>query len=478
MNLEELRQLEAKDRIKELKNQKKTTPEVSEMLDDWDYKRHDVMKPEKRPKRKVLVEEAELNPDGSIKIPARYKQEEVNRIALPLEQDIVNIHTAFTVGEEPTLELETYEDENKEDEQKFFKILKRVFKRNKIKYLNKKAVRSWLSECEFAEYWYTVDNENWWRKILHRVLGVMPRKQLKVAVWSPFRGDTLYPYFDDFGNMIAFSREYKTKDEKGNRIKKLMSIDDKNITVFVDDEEKESYPHGFDKIPVIYMHRKKPFCDKIKTVRIRLENLLSNFADCLDYNFAPKKVVKGEFEGVQNLGSDQEIIQLTDNAEVSYLTWQQSPEMAKVEFENLTERAYSLTNTPRISFENLKGSGNAFSGVAFKFAFMGIHLEVSNHAEVVEEYLQRRVNFLISAIGTMYPKMQKTAEMIVIDTEIVPYMIDNLAEKISNAVNATSGGVASLESGILLAGITDKVQEEKEKIKEEQNRSIFEPTEE
>ncbi len=94
-----------------------------------------------------------------------------------------------------------------------------------------------------------------------------------------------------------------------------------------------------------------------------------------------------------------EIINLQgDGANVSYLTWQQSPEMARL--------------------EQLKGTGNALSGRAFKFMFMGIHLEVSNHAEIVEAFLQRRVNFLVSAIGSITPKLKKTADLIMIETEI------------------------------------------------------------
>ena len=60
--------------------------------------------------------------------------------------------------------------------------------------------------------------------------------------------------------------------------------------------------------------------------------------------------------------------------------WQQSPDMAKLEVDNLTSRCYALTNTPQITFEALQGLGNTLSGKAFKFMFMGTHMAVSNHA--------------------------------------------------------------------------------------------------
>ncbi|WP_223267248.1 phage portal protein [Polaribacter sp. IC073] len=474
MTIEEINQItDISERVKELKKRSTNEPDTQDNLKDWDFEKHDVFNTEIRKKRKVLVTEAVLNVDGSVKFPARYKDEDVNRIALPLEQDIVNIHTAFTVGKEPTLKCDT-EDEQ---EQTFLEIVKNIYKRNKLKYSNKKIVRSWLSECEVAEYWYTVEDSGWWLRVLKFLnLSAQPKRKLKSTIWSPFRNDKLFPYFDGFGDLIAFSREYKVKDAKGNDVVKLMTIDDKNVTIYIENKIEKTFAHGFGKMPVMYMYREKPYAYKIKTIRNRLEVLLSNFADCLDYNFYPKLVSVGDLEGIQNRGTTSEIIELADGGQVSYLTWDQSPDMAKLEFDNLTEKAYHLTNTPLISFEKLQGMSNAPSGKSFEFMFMGTHMAVSNHAEVVEEFLQRRVNFLVSAIGTLYPKMKTVSESIMIDTEIVPYSIDNQTEKIQDAVTAVSGGVASLKTGIVLAGLTDKFEEELKEIEEAQNKSLFEPT--
>ena len=41
-------------------------------------------------------------------------------------------------------------------------------------------------------------------------------------------------------------------------------------------------------------HRPEAYCEKIKTLRIRLEKLLSNYADCIDYHFFPPQ--RGEPE--------------------------------------------------------------------------------------------------------------------------------------------------------------------------------------
>ncbi|GJH39884.1 hypothetical protein RCZ04_04340 [Capnocytophaga sp. HP1101] len=460
MTLQELLALPVSERIAQLKKYPAKRPEKNLLLKDWDYTQHDILNPELRPKRKVLTQEATYNKDGSIRTPAKFHDEEVNRLALPLEQDIVNIHTAFTVGMPPKITANT---DNKEQEE-LVKLLTDIHQRNKLQYDNKRIVRSWFAECEVAEYWYVKPTKN---------NDSNPTYRLKSMIWSPFRGDTLYPYYDDYGDLIAFSREYDKTDSKGITSTRLMVIDNQNVTIYINGEQKEQYKHGFSKIPVIYMKRERPLCDKIRTLRNRLELLLSNFADCLDYNFYPKLVASGEVVGTRNKGTGSEIIQLENDAQVSYLTWQQSPDMAKLEFDNLTSRCYALTNTPQITFEALQGIGNALSGKAFKFMFMGTHMAVSNHAETVEEFLQRRINFLLSAIVSLMPKYADVAKKTQVNIEIVPYMIDSLTEKIADAVSAVQGGVASLKEGVILAGITDRVDEEISQIEKEKGKDIF-----
>ena len=105
--------------------------------------------------------------------------------------------------------------------------------------------------------------------------------------------------------------------------------------------------------------------------------------------------------------------------------------------------------------------------------FMGTHMAVSNHAETVEEFLQRRINFLLSAIVSLIPKYASIAKQTQVSIEIVPYMIDSLTEKIADAVSAVQGGVASLKEGVILAGITDRVDEELAQIEKEKGKEVF-----
>ena len=229
-----------------------------------------------------------------------------------------------------------------------------------------------------------------------------------------------------------------------------------------------SFKHGFKKLPVLYCYRPEAYCEKIKTLRVRLEKLMSNYADCIDYHFFPILMLFGD---VQNFSGEfkNRVVELTgEGANAQYLTWNQASDTVKLELDSLIEKIYSMTNTPRISFETLKGSGNALSGVAFDYVFLSTHLNVENLAEVIGEFMQRRVNFLVSALGSINSSLEKASETIDIDVEIEPYRLDNIDDRVSTAVKAVSGNVWSQKHGVLFAGNADRLEEELQQIKEEQ----------
>ena len=106
MTLEEIYKLEPKARLTELKRRKTELPNAIELMKDWDEKQHAVMDEKLRPKRRVMVEDEIRNERNEVTKPAKYELRDVNRISIPIEQDIINIHTAFTVGVEPKMEIE------------------------------------------------------------------------------------------------------------------------------------------------------------------------------------------------------------------------------------------------------------------------------------------------------------------------------------------------------------------------------------
>ena len=457
------------------KGRKTELPDAVKLYNDWNPNRHEIITDEEKyPKIKVTLKPEKKYTDPTTgkehTEPEQKKLVDPNRIALSIEQDIVNIQTAFTVGTEPLLDCKP-----EQSEEGLLTALKQVFKKNKIKYQNKKAVRSWLAEQEVAEYWYVVKDDGFWSKLKRKVAGIfgksMPEYRLKSVLWSPFRGDKLYPFFDDNGDLVAISREYKKKDLDDREFLCFMTITQDSVFQWEMSngwKEVSAFRHGFNKMPVIYMYRPEAYCEKIKTLRIRLEKLLSNYADCIDYHFFPILMLFGD---VQQLSGEfkNRVVELTGmSADARYLTWQQVPDTIKFEAETLLSQIYGLTNTPRISFDSLKGTGNAVSGVAFDYVFMSTHLNVENLNESVGEFMQRRVNFLVSALGSLNSNLAEASETIDIDVLMQPYRLENLSDKIDTALKAKNGELWSQQTAIAFVGNVDSVLDEVEQIQEEQ----------
>lgn len=444
-------------------------PDTKSLMDDWDPKRHEIIiDTEKYPKIEITVRPESTEYDSAsgkvITIPAKTERVEPNRISVPVEQDIVNIHTSFTVGEEPKLNC-TPDGEEKA----LLDAVIQVHKKNKLKFQNKKVVRSLFSEKEAAEYWYVAKDDGFWKKLWKQIKGKsganLPAYKLKSTIWSPFRGDKLYPYYDESGDMIAFSREYK-KTIKGKDVSCFMTLTDRMVYIWEkkDEWEERSFAHGFSKIPVLYVRRDESLCENVKPMRVRLEKLLSFYADCIDNHFFPMLKLFGDVENFSGKTRNRVVKLMGEGADAQYLTWQQASEPVRLELDTLTNNIYGMTNTPRITFENLKGTGNALSGASFRYVFMAAHMAVQNHAEELGPFFQRRVNFLVSALGDLNPRFKEPSETIDIEVEIQPYMIDSISDKVRTAVNAVSGGVWSRREGILFAGNIDRIDEELKEI--------------
>lgn len=488
--LEEILALEdISQKIAYLKKGRRTNvPDTVANLANWEPSKHNINNKELYKQIEVLVkmEEAKFDPETgqTTKIPAKYEKKDPNRIALPIEQDIVNIHTAFTVGTEPTLDCIS-EDEK---ERTVFEVVKQVFKKNKLKYQNRKIVRSWLSEQEVAEYWYTISDDGFWARLKQKIASlfgkVIPKYRLKSQLWSPFRGDILYPFYDDSGDMVAFSREYKKKDLDGNEHNVFMTITDTMVYQWEENKiweenAERSFKHRLPKLPVMYGFRSETLCNKVSSIRERLEKCLSGYADCIDNHFFPLLMLFGELNP-ESISGDvrNRMMQLTgDGANAQYLTWNQTSDPIKVEIETYFNQIYGLTNTPRISFDQLKGTGNALSGTAFRYVFMAAHMAVQNHAEELGQFFQRRVNFITAAIGALNTSLEAASKTVNIETEIVPFMIDSERDKVETAAAAVSGGVWATEHGVAYCSNYGELQDELEKIKEEQKEKATQPIE-
>jgi SPP1 family phage portal protein len=418
--------------------------------------------------------------------------EPVGRIPVSLQKLIVKRAASFLFGNDVLISAEA----KAEKEKQVLEAVKKILTANKSNTLNKKMARTVFSCTEAAELWFPVPVEktmtgtsivskvkdalnNAIGNKYHEAYGFKSKFRLRCALLSPLNDDELFPFFDETGDMVAFSREYTIAGEEGKNIKYFETYTaDKHLRWKQDDSGwtmDEGYPKTniIGKIPIIYARQDDVEWADVQALIDRLEKLLSNFADTNDYHASPKIFVKGQLVGFAKKGETGAIIQGEDNSEAKYLSWEHAPESVKLEKETLLNLIYTLTQTPDISFESVKGLDN-ISGIALKLMFLDAHLKVADKQEIFDEFLQRRCNVIKAFISKFNTSLAAECESLEITPEIKPYMIDDIQSLVE--MLTTANGQKPLVSRKLaasLSGLADDTEADFQQMELEKKEDSF-----
>lgn len=411
-----------------------TKPEREVSLDEiqaqLDPNEHIIFDKTKRPDKLVKREKGKAL-DGKPII--EETTESVNRIAISYQQLIVNRTVGFVLGNPVTLQTDAEEGQETE----LFDMVQKVWDDNKLAYKDRKIARTLFSETEVAELWYFADDPEYW---MSDGLALRP----KITILTPSDGNKLIPKFDKYGDLTMFVREYTRADfvegeeveievvevwtkEKYLRLERLDEI-----------EVVENKPNPIGKIPVIYYSQSIPEWYLVQKMIERLETLISNFGDTNDYFGSPMVFVEGNITGFASKGEQGKVLQGEKGSKAEYLSWDSAPEAIKLEIETLIELIHTCTQTPNISFSQMKGLGN-LSGVALKLLFMDAHMKVENKIEELGEMFQRRINLLKSMCAIADVSLEDAKRNLSIEPVFRPYMPRNEKEEMETLTIGTGG---------------------------------------
>jgi len=469
MTLEEIfKQGTADEVVSELKNHRIIAqPNVEQAKKALDPKLHDINDKIIRPDKRVKIDGGNDSGDKVIDTGedgGNYRIEKVARVAVALQKLIINRAVSFVFGN-PVAYNATPETDKQEA---VLKALIRILYDNKTTSMNRKVARSIFGFKECAELWYVQEKSK-----PHNTYGFATKKKLRMALFSPMFGDTLYPYFDDAGDLIAFSRSFSRIGADKKRFEYFETYTDTEHWLWVNGANGYEVVDGFPKkvaigkIPIVYGHQEYFETQDVDSLIDRLEKLLSNFADTNDYHASPKIFVTGQINGWSKKGEAGAVIEGEEGATMNYVSWQNAPESVKLEIETLLKMIYTITQTPDISFESVKGLG-AISGIALKLLFMDAHLKVQDKKEVFDDYLQRRVNVIKTFIGQFYTELEEDAELLEIEPEITPYMLTNELDEINMWLAANGNKpLVSQKASVKGANLTQDPEKDFEQIQEE-----------
>lgn len=466
------------------KGRKDQAPDIEEIESEFDYRLHKVNDPRYRPNKRVKVDKKKSANmidrfvGGNEQV--QYKEVPVARIPISLQNVIVNRAVAFCFGSQVIYNAEPKDGTAESD---VLKSLQLVLTAIKSKTVNRRVAKALFTYTEAAELWYLCEGNN-------NDYGFESAGKLRCQVLTPGKNMHLYPYFNDEGDMIAFSRQYTLTNADNLSLSYFETwTDEMHYRWLLTGNNGWSLDEGFPtpnklgKIPVVYCSQENTEWFVVQPLIERLETILSNFADTNDYHSSPKLLVTGNIQGFAEKGESGSVLKMGEGSKVEYLTWSQAPESIKLEVEMLLRNIYTLTQTPDISFENMKGLGQ-ISGTALRTLFMDAHLKVMDKAEIFDEYLQRRCN-LIKAFLKLLNKntdFSNACDTLVVEPEITPYMIDDDSSKI-NMLLAANGqkSLISRKTAMQILNWSNNIEQEMQEIEKEESGNLmadmFEPTE-
>lgn len=389
----------------------------------------------------------------------------VNKIAIPFQRKIVQSASSFLFGSPVNIVPNEVTD--------ISETILDKWKDLRLDAMMLKFVEAVKSETEATIIFYEVDKKDG-----------TPIK-LKSRLLTSENG-TYYPYFDEYGDLIAFGWEYR-KIESDKEVSYLY--------VYTETEEfrykkadgswevLEGFPkvNLFQKIPVVYLSQKSTEWEYVKDLIDRFEMTFSKFCDTNDYFADPKYKIKGK---VAKLKQDAKAIYLemketrdgkVFSGDVDIISWDRAPESLKLEFETLVLLIYFLSNTTNLTPSELKGLG-AMSGTAIKLMFFGSILKAKWDEGDYSVAISRMLNVIKAGIiNITNPELDSKEDTTSFDVQFTSVLPENLQEIVTTLVDANGGkAIISQRTAVEQNPMVEDKDEEVKRLDEEASTSKVE----
>lgn len=444
--------------IEALKRKSVCVPSWDKLIKDYEPKEHEIVTDTVTRKNKVKT-------DGSV--------EKASRIYLGLEKLLTRRMTEFTFAIPVKRVYHNIEDN--ETRQSIAKAIEAIYKYARIDAENIRRGNAYYAACEICTIWYAVEKPN-------SLYGFRSKFKLKCNTYSPMDGVSLYPLFDERGDMLAMSLEYTKK------------ILDKEITYFETYtankhykwkqennrswEEVTNEPIVLMKIPAIYAYRDSAIYADLSYIRKEIEYTLSRNSDVIAYNSAPILKVAGGMQGKGDKGESRRVFRVENGGDVSYVSWAQSIEALKYHVETLTNSFWSQSQMPDISFEKMKNLGN-IGYDARQTLLTDAHLKVGDEAGNWLELLDRESSIVKAFLSLMNVQWKEEIDNVDVENIITPFIQNDEKNEIEKLTTANGGKpiLSQLESIKALGYSNDpeatlKQIQEEEAVAEESKGSI------
>lgn len=366
-----------------------------------------------------------------------------------------------------------YKPQN-DDEKRVTELMEAIFAKNRIDSMNIQRGRYLFASCEAATIWYSQEQDTTYA-------GEPSKLKLRCKSYSPMEGDSLYPLFDEYDDLVALSVEY-TRRENDQTVQYFETYTaDEHIrwrSAGGRYEEELREQIQLHKIPGVYLYRNEPIWeDEAKNV-YEAEWTLSRNGNYIRKNARPNWVVFSDGKvkhGKEpaNDNSGRNVLQYGKDDKAQYVTWQQAIDSIKFHVDEIKRNFFMNLQLPDMSMENMKAT--PMSGEARKMMFIDAQMKVTDESGIWLEFFDREINVIRAFMKKMFPRLATAIDSLQVEVVITPYQIRDEAERINNLSNATGGKpIMSQQTAIRNLGYVDDVDKELEQIKSETTVSLFE----
>ncbi len=438
--------------IDELRKKEIELPNWDDLKKEYDPKLHPVM-------------DLGLYPDK----PGKKGVVKVTRTTRGLQRRAVKIMTGMMFG----IPVGRVYQFNGAEEERAAKLLEKIITANRIDTVNINRSIKLFAACEAATLWYAIKEPN-------NIYGEQSPLKLKNRTFSPMSKDRLFPLFDEYGDMVAFSLEYIRIENK----KSITYFDTytatehykwRNLNGQWEEVESEDIT-TIGKIPVGYITRETPVWEDSNNIT-EIEWAYSRNGNYLRRNSVPVFEIKEDNKidfGKENDDDERVILQLSANGSSGYQTWQQAIESLKFHTEGLERAFFSDIQLPNLSFEEMKST--AQSGESKRYMFMEAQIKVLEEQGAWLELFSRETSVIKAFAKIMFPGLAGAFDAVQVTNVITPFSMTDEKDTVNNVTNAVAGKIASRKTGVERLGWVRDVEKELEEIDGDEMNDLTEPT--
>lgn len=306
-------------------------------------------------------------------------------------------------------------------------------------------------------------------KLYHLYRNEKNEAEVKVVVLARSTGYKLRPLFDQYGTLVAFAFGYSVKTSgKSVRHWDIQTKDFYfNCKKGAVGWEIETYQNPTGKINIIFYQQEKAWMG-VQLRAEREEMLDSKTGDINNYFSDPMAAATADV--IENLKDPDGIGTLIQyfgkDSRFEYIDPPLSSETREAEKKDLKSSILEDSLTPDLSFEGMKGLGT-LSGEAIRRALIIGYIKRLKNLEIYDIAVDREIQVIIAILKFLHPDKVKLLDELVISFEFQEPFEEDKQTKWACIGTAYSDGIISLSTAVRLLGITDKPDEEVEKILKE-----------